>query len=107
MLIEGTKLKYAKKESDLKGTKGVKSIELKAATISTGKDSAERYWIRIKGKEIREIACKSKDSRDKWIELLKGIAGGEGKKEDVKKAEKAKDEPKKTDKVKEEPKKNR
>jgi outer membrane biosynthesis protein TonB len=104
MCIDGTKLKYAKKESDLNGTKGVKSIELKAANIISEKDEEKgKWWIRIKGKENREIACKTSESRDKWLEILKGIA--EAKKDEPKKTEKTKEEPKKVDKPKEEPKK--
>jgi len=100
MCIDGTKLKYAKKENDLNGTKGVKSIELKAAKILSEKELQGRFWIRIKGShENREIACKTKESRDKWLDILQA-ASGEAK------AEKTKEDNKKIEKPKEEPKKN-
>jgi len=114
MVIIGSQVKYAKKQSDLKGKKA-KNIELKGATITSDKESGGKFWIRIKGKDNRQIACKSKDSRDKWIDLLKA-AGGSGAetkpkeknekpKEEAKKPEKPKEEAKKPEKPKEEAKK--
>jgi len=76
MTIDGTKIKYAKKPDDLKGSKGVKSIELKGATIVADKNADGKFWISIKGKNNREIATKSKDARDKWIEALTSASGG-------------------------------
>jgi len=118
MCIENTKVKYAKKEAELKSAKNVKSIELKGADISSmDKNSGGKYWIRIKGPSNREIACKTKDSRDKWIAALKQVAGNEskaGKAVEPKKPEtkkvtdaKPKEEPKKVTehKTKEDPKK--
>jgi hypothetical protein len=100
MKLDGTKLKYAKTEGDLKSSTGCKSIELKAALIISEKDTQGRFWIRIKGKVNREIACKTKESRDKWIDLLKAASG------DVKATEKPKEDPKK-EKPKEDPKKTK
>jgi len=104
MVIEAGQLKYAKKENDLKNSKGVKIIDLKGAAITSEKDSTGRFWIRIKGgKENREIATSSKDSRDKWINALTAASGGPAPSPDNKKK---KDEPKKEDpKKKDEPKK--
>jgi len=83
MTIDGSKLKYAKKDSDLKGNKGVKSIELKGATISADTDKGGKFWIAIKlgGKNNRQVAAKTSAARDKWIELMKAAAGGEKKAE--------------------------
>jgi len=98
MCIENTKIKYAKKESDLKSAKNFKTIELKGAEIAAEKESGGKYWIKIKGHSHREIACKNADTRTKWIALLKaaGGGGGESKPAETKKpAEKPKEETKK------------
>jgi len=85
MAIEGTKIKYARKADDLKGSKGVKSIELKGAIISTDKDGNGKFWIRIKNKgNTRDIATKDADTRSKWVKLLESASGGaDGKKSDA------------------------
>jgi len=100
MLIDGTKLKYAKKEGDLK-TKLAKFIELKEADIVDEGLKQGKYWIRIKGKGKinREIACKNKDSRDIWVKNLKAAAGTDKKPAEEPKKDKNKDDTKKTDKA--------
>jgi len=101
------KVKYAKKEGDLKSSsKGVKEIDCSGAEITT-QDKGKVYWLVIKkkGKVDREIGSKSKDVRDKWKDAIKG-AGGEKKGDDKpKENKKAEPEKKKEEPKKEEPKK--
>jgi len=79
MAIEGHRLHYAKKETDLKSSKGVKSIDLKDATITSEKESSGKYWIYIKkGKITRHIAAQSNEARTKWVNALTTAAGGGG-----------------------------
>jgi len=77
------KVKYAKKEGDLKASnKSVKEIDCNGAEITTS-EKGKVFWVIIKkGKFSREIGAKTKEQRDKWRDALKG---GEKKGDEPKK----------------------
>jgi len=101
-------LMYGKKQGQ---GKAKKAITLAGVTAKQGKDEKKLFWMTLEGgdkkkKFKRELACASKEDRDKWLAVIVGKEGNSEKKDEPKKEEPKKEEPKKEEsKKKEEPKK--